>query len=172
MHTLRLSREAPFTEAELAAIGAAAPGCTVTLEDAPPGAAAAQPTDAPAPEPTPLGTDPWKLVDAGDPRAEQLFTGTPLDSAGRTRVQTMLASADAATVAQACRIARWTDWRSGAQLIRRLVPHPSAVVRKEAVVSIGALAGPSLTMTIRPLRTDPDPDVRAAAIAVLKQFGD
>jgi len=170
MPTLRLSREAPFTDAELTALAAAVPGCTVTPEDAPePGA---QPTDPHAPDPTPIGTDPWKLVDAGDARAEQLFTGTPLDSAGRTRVQTMLASADPATIAQACRIARWTDWRSSVQLVRRLVPHPSPLVRKEAVITIGALAGPSLTMTIRPLRTDPDPEVRAAAVAVLKQFGD
>lgn len=145
-------------------LGSAIPGGTLTLDPAP-----AAPDALPELE---AGADPWALADAGDPRAEQLFTGQPLDSAGRSRVQAMLAAPEAATVAMACRIARWTDWKSGVQLIRRLVTHPNAAVRRDAVIAIGELAGPSLTMTIRPLRTDPDPEVRAAALVVLKRFGD
>lgn len=196
MPTIRLSRPAPLTPDEILALppeavvsdsgtderlrltldlpellqvvydlGSIVPACRLTV-DAEIAPAATEPA---TPEP---GTDPWKLVDAGDPRAEKLFVGTPLDSAGRSRVQTMLASPEAASIVMACKIARWTDWKSGVQLIRRLVAHPSPAVRKEVVIAIGQLAGPSLTMTIRPLRTDPDPEVRAAAIVVLKQFGD
>ncbi len=162
----RLTLDLPELLQAVYELGSTLPACRLTLD------AELAPVAPAAPAEPDLGTDPWKLVDAGDPRAEKLFVGNPLDSAGRGRVQTMLASPDPAVIALACRIACWTDWRSGVQLIRRLVAHPSPVVRKEVVTAIGQLAGPSLTMTIRPLRTDPDPEVRAAAIGVLKRFGD
>ncbi len=147
------------------ALGATLAGFTVTLD------AELMPVPA-APPALEAGADPWKLLDEGDARAEQAFRAIALDAAGRARVQTMLASPDATAIANACRIARWTGWKSGVQLVRKLVPHPNAAVRKEVVLALGELAGPSLTMAVRPLRTDPDADVRAAALVVLKQWGD
>ena len=109
MPTIRLSRPAPLTPEELAALppeakvsdsaaderltldlplpellqivyelGGIVPACRLTL-DAELTSMATEPA-----EPD-LGTDPWKLVDAGDPRAEKLFTAPEEASEGRRR---------------------------------------------------------------------------------------
>ncbi len=193
MPTLRFSRQAPLTADEVASLpslatlsapgtderfvitldlplpdllrwvydlGAAVPGCALAV-DAP------EVADAP-----PAGTDPWKLAAAGDARAEGMLTGQPLDATGRFRVQEMWASGDPKVVALGCRIARVTGWKSAVQGMRRLLTHPSPLVRTEVVLGMGELAGPSLTMAVRPLLTDSDEGVRVVAKKVLAGWGD
>jgi HEAT repeat protein len=44
-------------------------------------------------------------------------------------------------------------------------------VRRDAAEAIGALAGPSMAATVRPLVNDPDAEVKAAAVAALARLG-
>lgn len=108
--------------------------------------------------------DAWGLLNEGRmDEAENAFSGRPLDPEGRDRVRDMLRSTDPQKVAVACRIARLTGWKSVVQNIRRLVGHADTRVRIEAVQAIAALAGPGFAPVVRPLLSDPSPEVREAA---------
>ncbi|MDP2315353.1 MAG: HEAT repeat domain-containing protein [Pseudomonadota bacterium] len=145
---------------------AATGGAAVPVPAAPPAALA--PTDDVITE-----TDGWKLVDAGQiPQAERVFgAGNPLDAAGRDRCRRLHNSGDPEEVALGCRIARLTNWKSIVVNLRPLLKHAHPSVRRDAAEAIGALAGPSMAATVRPLLTDPDAEVKAAATAALARLG-
>jgi HEAT repeat protein len=44
-------------------------------------------------------------------------------------------------------------------------------VRRDAVAAIGALGGPSLSLAVKPLLTDPDAEVRTAAKEASAKLG-
>lgn len=117
--------------------------------------------------------DPWKLVDAGKhAQAERVFGGgNGLDPAGRERTRRLLTSGDPEEVALGCRISRLTQWRSIVVNLRPLLRHEHPSVRRDAAEAIGALAGPSMAATVRPLVNDPDAEVKAAAVAALARLG-
>lgn len=147
----------------------------VSLQKTPPPAAAREATapQAAAPEEVITETDGWKLFDAGKRReAERVFAaGNGLDGEGRERCRRLLISADAEDVAFGCRVARITDWKSASGNLRNLVRHAHPSVRRDAAEAIGALAGPSMSMVLRPLLTDPDAEVREAAKAATAKLG-
>lgn len=147
--------------------GAPAPDGTRAAAAPPPVAAA------PAQAETITETDPWKLVDAGRfAEAERVFAaGNGLDPAGRDRCRQLQASGDPEQVALGCRIARHTNWKSIVVNLRPLLRHAHPSVRRDAAEAIGVLAGPSMAATVRPLITDPDAEVKAAAIAALARLG-
>ncbi len=118
-------------------------------------------------------TDPWKLVDDGDfALAERVFAvGAGLDSVGRENCRMLLTSRVPEEVAFACRVARLTNWRSIVISVKPLLTHGHPAVRRDAVAAIGALAGPSMAGVVRPLLSDPDPGVYAAAAAALARLG-
>lgn len=145
--------------------------------DAAPVAAApsapAAPTAPAAPPEVITETDPWKLFDAGKlADAERVFaSGNGLDAPGRERCRTLLMGHDPVTVAFGCRVARVTNWKSIVVNLRPLLRHDHPQVRRDAVEAIGALAGPSMAGTVKPLVNDPDADVKAAATAALAKLG-
>ena len=49
------------------------------------------------------------------------------------------------------------------QKLRGLVQHSDPKVRRQAVEVIGAMAGPAIALTLRPMLADPDQSVREAA---------
>ncbi|MFT4979799.1 MAG: HEAT repeat protein, partial [Myxococcota bacterium] len=74
-------------------------------------------------------------------------------------------------VALGIRISCWSRW-SAPMMMMRLLDHPSAEVRLEAVTAIGLSAGPSLLNAVQPLLTDSDDAVQvAAALAVQRMRG-
>lgn len=125
------------------------------------------------PEATPTGTEvgesAWALAEAGDlVGAARAFEGLQLDPSGRDRVRDMLQSTQPSELAMGCLIARLTGWKSAVQNMRSLVRHADATVRLEAVRAVAALAGPVMTPVLRPAETDPNPEVRAVAIAAIE----
>lgn len=118
-------------------------------------------------------TNPWKLVDAGQiAQAERVFAaGNGLDGPGRERCRQLLSNRDPGMIALGCRVARVTSWKSIVVNLRPLLRHDHPEVRRAAVDAIGALAGPSMAAAIKPLLTDPDADVKAAAEAAFALLG-
>jgi HEAT repeat protein len=115
--------------------------------------------------------DPWDFLDAGnEAEALDLFEGAALDMAGRDRVRELLMSTDPKEVVLACKIARLTNWRSLVMNLRRFLGHADTNVRREVVVTLGALAGPSMTHFVQRLEKDPSPEVRDAVAAALLQL--
>jgi hypothetical protein len=53
------------------------------------------------------------------------------------------------------------------QRLRGLIQHPDPSVRRDAVEAVGAMAGPAIALTLRPMLADPDEGVREAARAAL-----
>ena len=53
------------------------------------------------------------------------------------------------------------------QKLRGLIQHEDPLVRRAAVDAVGAMAGPAIALTLRPMLADPDEGVRAAARAAL-----
>jgi len=53
------------------------------------------------------------------------------------------------------------------QRLRGLIQHPDPSVRRDAVEAVGAMAGPAISLTLRPMLADPDEGVREAARAAL-----
>ena len=53
------------------------------------------------------------------------------------------------------------------QKLRGLVQHSDPKVRRQAVEIIGAMAGPAIALTLRPMLADPDEGVRQAARSAL-----
>jgi hypothetical protein len=53
------------------------------------------------------------------------------------------------------------------QRLRGLIQHPDPNVRRDAVEAVGAMAGPAIALTLRPMLADPDEGVREAARAAL-----
>ena len=139
---------------------------------------AVSPPPKPAPEPVeeegadvPELVDPWDFLDAGnEAEALGLFEGAALDMAGRDRVRELLMSTDPKEVVLACKIARLTNWRSLVMNLRRFLGHADTNVRREVVVTLGALAGPSMTHFVQRLEKDPSPEVRDAVAAALIQL--
>lgn len=118
-------------------------------------------------------SDPWKLYDAGKmAEAERVFgAGNGLDGPGRDRCRALLMGRDPAAAAFGCRVARLTNWKSIVVNLRPLLRHDHPEVRRDAVEAIGALAGPSMFATIKPLLSDPDAEVKAAATAAVAKLG-
>ena len=54
--------------------------------------------------------------------------------------------------------------------LRRFLGHADTNVRREVVVTLGALAGPSMTHFVQRLEKDPSPEVRDAVAAALLQL--
>ncbi len=120
------------------------------------------------PSPSRASGNPWSLLAAGKvSEAEAAFDGIPLDSGGRDRVRAMLRSTQPAKVAQGCRIARLTGWRSAVHNLRPHLRHADADVRLDAAQAIGALAGPAMEPALRPLLADPSPEVREATASAI-----
>ncbi len=114
------------------------------------------------PRPAPSGS-PWGLLDAGKiEEAMAAFDRHQLSERGRRRMEALLTSDDAAEVAHGCRISRLVRWVSTRQLLP-LLTHPAAAVRREAVDSLGRVAGASQLPAIHALLDDPSPDVQRAA---------
>ena len=118
-------------------------------------------------------TDPWKLAAAGDlVNAERVFAaGNGLDAAGRDRCRALFTNADPVQVAFGCRIARITVWKSIVMSLRPLLTHPHPTVRRDAVMAVGVLAGPSFSVALKPLLADPDAEVQAAAVEAYAKLG-
>lgn len=117
--------------------------------------------------------DPWRLVEEGRfAEAERVFAaGRALEADGRARLRAMWRLPDAEVVALGCRIARVAGWRSAASDLRSLLGHAHPLVRRDAALALGDLAGPSVLPSLRPLLTDPDAEVRAAAQATTGKLG-
>ena len=47
--------------------------------------------------------------------------------------------------------------------LRGLIQHSDPEVRRDAVEAVGAMAGPAIALTLRPMLADPDEGVREAA---------
>lgn len=116
-------------------------------------------------DPALLREDPWELMDRGEVvRAEQRFAlGFELDMAGRDRVRDMFNSTDPATCALGCRLAGYTNWKSFVTTLRKATEHADVRVRRDAVTSIGKLAGPAMVPVIEARLKDPSPEVQQAA---------
>ena len=114
--------------------------------------------------------DPWAMLDSGDEAAAKaLFLQKKLSSDDRQRVRELLSSSDPAVLAQACRISRWGQW-SAPMVMRRLLKHADPVVRREAVTSLGIMAGLSLLRDVQPMMRDVDPTVQAAAAVAIRRM--
>lgn len=114
--------------------------------------------------------DPWAMLDSGDEAAAKaLFLQRNLSSDDRQRVRELLASSEPAVVAQACRISRWGQW-SAPMVMRRLLKHGDPMVRREAVTSLGIMAGLSLLRDVQPMMRDSDPAVQAAAAVAIRRM--
>lgn len=137
--------------------------------NAPTQAAASAPVQTlPAPASAPLdvrGMDPWAALDSGDRAlAERIFaSGYELDMLGRDRTREMFNSTDPDTCALACRIVGYTNWKSFATSLRRVLDHGDVRVRRDAVTALGKLAGLVMLPAVEGLLNDPSPEVRAAA---------
>lgn len=122
----------------------------------------------PAPIPGPI--DPWALLAEGDEAgARRHFETHPMQQSDRDQVRVLLRSGDPAEVALGCRVSRWGRWSIPLSM-RRLLDHPTPTVRLEAVVALGASAGPSLLNSVQPLCDDPDEQVRNAAKQALRRM--
>lgn len=116
------------------------------------------------------GLNPWDLLDAGDRAgAERVFAaGYELDMNGRDRARELFNSTDPDTCAFACRVIGYTNWKSFATNLRRVLNHGDVRVRRDAVTALGKLAGVVMLNAVEPLLNDPSPDVRVAARAAVE----
>ena len=141
-----------------------APASVSQIEASDAGTAMLLASDA-APDAAFLALDPWVLLDKGDAaNAEKRFAvGYALDPEGRDRVRAMFHSTDPEQCAFACRIAGYTQWKSFASNLRRMLKHADVRVRRDAVAGIGKLAGPVMAPAVDEMLNDPSPEVRVAA---------
>lgn len=92
-----------------------------------------------------------------------------LDEIGQRRLADMMASAEPVMLAQGCRISRLVRWVTTSTMLP-LLQHADAVVRREAVDSLGRVAGAGIQAQVTALLEDPDEGVRAAAHTCLTRI--
>ena len=113
----------------------------------------------------------WDHAGAGRyERAMELFAKCSLGMEDRSQLRAMFRSEESGQVAFACRAARERSMKAQVMNIRSLFHHGSPQVRYEAVVTVGRLAGPSLSPAVHLLTSDPDPKVRLAAQKAYKKM--
>ena len=107
----------------------------------------------------------WDLLEDGqsEEALEALSKVQSLSPDERMRIRSYLNSPEDAYVAFVCRAVRKMKWNSYIVSLRKAFHHKSPEVRYEAVTSVGALAGPSMSPAVHLLMADPDEKVQAAA---------
>lgn len=113
---------------------------------------------------------PWAKLDAG--QVEDAMAGFDrhrLDELGQRRLADMMASTEPVILAQGCQISRLVRWVTTSTMIP-LLQHADAAVRREAVDSLGRVAGAGIQPQVMALLEDPDEGVRLAAHTCLTRI--
>lgn len=103
-------------------------------------------------------------------RRRCLEVGVADGETGITLLRAILDDADEAVVLETIQWLRRAADRGSAGNLRRTMRHESAEVRTRAAEFLGHIAGPSVISAVRPLTSDPDEGVRAAATEAIERL--
>lgn len=108
----------------------------------------------------------WEDVEAGDhDSALAKLTDHQMSNIDNLNVRRLLSSNWPEHKIFICYAARRFGWKSQALRLRFLLNSQNPDIRAAALMTIGELAGPALSSTVRAFFEDPDPQVRKAAAA-------
>ena len=112
----------------------------------------------------------WEMLDAGLARqAYDKILSSELSIEEKGKLQFYFTNKDPNILICLCRIAIAMDVKSLVMPIsRKCFIHEHPQVRKEALLAVGQLAGPSMESTIRRMLNDHDEDVKNAANQALE----